>query len=45
MCYYSNTLDMFFQKKHRKTVGVIGGVLCIFIIVSMILLYFPILYR
>ncbi len=36
---------MLFHRKHRKKVGVIWGILCALIIVSMVMLYLPILYR
>ncbi len=36
---------MLFNKKHRRKVGIAWGILCALIIVSMVLLYFPILYR
>lgn len=36
---------MLFNKKHRRTVGIIWGVLCVLIIVSMVLLYTPIFYQ
>lgn len=36
---------MLFHRKHRKTVGIIWAVLCFLIIISMVLLYVPALYR
>ena len=35
---------MLFNKRHRKRIGIIWGVLCVLIIVSMIALYLPALY-
>lgn len=36
---------MLFNKKHRKKIQFIWGILCVLIIVSMILLYVPALYQ
>ena len=32
---------MLFHKKSKKVIGVVWGVLCILIIISMVLLYMP----
>ncbi len=37
-------ISMLFNKRHRRKVGIIWGVLCVLIIVSMIALYLPVLY-
>ncbi|KKW21534.1 MAG: hypothetical protein UY62_C0022G0003 [Parcubacteria group bacterium GW2011_GWF2_50_9] len=36
---------MLFNKKHRRKIGIIWGILCVLIIISMILLYVPALYQ
>ena len=36
---------MLFNPKHRRKISIVWGIICAFIIVSMILLYFPALYR
>ncbi|HEY4508622.1 MAG TPA: hypothetical protein VJJ55_03125 [Candidatus Paceibacterota bacterium] len=36
---------MFFNPKHRKKIGAVWAVLCVLIIISMVLLYFPALWR
>lgn len=40
-----NTFSMFFNPKHRKKIGAIWAVLCVLIIISMVFLYFPALWR
>ena len=33
---------MLFNKQHKRKIGIIWGVICVLIILSMILLYFPV---
>ncbi|KKU70502.1 MAG: hypothetical protein UX94_C0005G0064 [Parcubacteria group bacterium GW2011_GWA2_47_21] len=42
--YIVHNILMFFQNKHRKKINAIWAVLCVLIIISMILLYTPILF-
>jgi|GEM_PF-872386 predicted nucleic acid-binding Zn ribbon protein len=35
---------MLFNKKHRRKINIVWGVICVLIIISMVLLYMPALY-